>query len=62
MILFPLFAEQDYNANFFEARGIGKVLEITTLKSHELQGAIQEITQDKKYVTDDLSHNISTCS
>lgn len=48
MILFPLFAEQDFNANFMEPRGVGIKLEILTLKSEQLQQAIKTMTIDER--------------
>lgn len=48
LISFPIFAEQDYNANFLEPRGIGIKLEIIDLKSHHLQNAIVAITTNDK--------------
>lgn len=49
MVSFPMFAEQDYNANLLEAKEIAIKLEITTLKSNELETAIKEITGTPRY-------------
>jgi len=49
MIVFPLFAEQDYNSNLIEKIGCGIQLEIIGIKNHELRDAINRITTDNRY-------------
>ncbi|XP_043583875.1 UDP-glycosyltransferase UGT5-like [Bombus pyrosoma] len=46
---FAIFADQDYQVARMEALGIGKRLEITTLKKDELENAITELITNKKY-------------
>lgn len=48
LIAFPIFAEQDHNSNLVEAKGVGVKLEITTLKSEQLQDALRTITESRK--------------
>lgn len=48
MVSFPMFAEQDFNANLLKAKQIGIKLEMTTLKSNELEAAIIEITGNSR--------------
>jgi glucuronosyltransferase len=43
MIVFPIFAEQDYNAARVDRTGRGINLEISTLTLPQLEGAIEEI-------------------
>jgi glucuronosyltransferase len=47
MIVFPIFAEQDYNAARVERTGRGISLEISTLTLPQLEGAIQEVLTNK---------------
>ncbi|XP_033349655.1 UDP-glucuronosyltransferase 2B7-like isoform X2 [Bombus vosnesenskii] len=46
---FAIFADQDYQVARMEALGMGKYLEITTLKRDELENAITELITNKKY-------------
>ncbi|XP_060823951.1 UDP-glycosyltransferase UGT5-like isoform X2 [Bombus pascuorum] len=46
---FAILADQDYQVARMEALGIGKYLEITTLKKDELENAITELITNKKY-------------
>ncbi|XP_033176690.1 UDP-glucuronosyltransferase 2B33 isoform X1 [Bombus impatiens] len=46
---FAILADQDYQVARMEALGIGKYLEITTLKKDELEDAITELITNKKY-------------
>ena len=45
---FAILADQDYQVARMEALGIGKYLEITTLKKDELENAITELITNKK--------------
>jgi UDP:flavonoid glycosyltransferase YjiC (YdhE family) len=45
--VFPIFAEQDYNAARVERTGRGIKLEISTVTLQQLEGAIQEILNNK---------------
>ncbi|XP_060823969.1 UDP-glucosyltransferase 2-like [Bombus pascuorum] len=45
----PVWADQYYQVARMEAVGIGKCLEITTLKKDELENAITELITNKKY-------------
>lgn len=45
----PILADQDYQVRRMEALGIGKYLEITTLTEDQLENAIYEIINNKKY-------------
>ena len=45
---FAILADQDYQVARMEALGIGKSLEITTLKKDELENAITELITNKK--------------
>ncbi|XP_068987820.1 UDP-glycosyltransferase UGT5-like [Bombus flavifrons] len=46
---FAIFADQDYQVGRMEALGIGKRLEITTLKKDELENTITELITNRKY-------------
>ncbi|XP_060823991.1 UDP-glycosyltransferase UGT5-like [Bombus pascuorum] len=46
---FAIFGDQYYQVARMEALGIGKFLEITTLKKNELENAIIELITNKKY-------------
>jgi len=46
MISFPIFAEQDYNAERVHRKKRGIRLEITTVTQKELEDAINEIFMD----------------
>lgn len=48
MIAFPVFAEQDYNSNFLEPKGIGIKMEIVGLKAEKLEKAISKIIGDER--------------
>jgi len=49
MIVFPLFAEQDYNANIIEQIGCGIKLEIVGITKEQLRSAISNIIEDGRY-------------
>ncbi|CAL8143999.1 unnamed protein product [Orchesella dallaii] len=49
LICFPIFAEQDFNAQLVEQKGIGIKLEITDLKEEDLKNAILRILGDNKF-------------
>ncbi|ODM94360.1 UDP-glucuronosyltransferase 1-2 [Orchesella cincta] len=49
MICFPLFAEQDYNADLVELKGFGIKMEITNLIVEDLENAILKLLGDKTY-------------
>jgi len=49
MIAFPLFAEQDYNAQRLESTGRGLKLEIGSFTSLDLQDAIRKISSDPSF-------------
>ncbi|ODM72120.1 UDP-glucuronosyltransferase 1-5, partial [Orchesella cincta] len=51
MICFPVFAEQDFNADIMVEKGYGIKLELITLKEEELTDAIERMTTDKSYKT-----------
>jgi len=48
MIAFPLFAEQDYNAERLAMRGRGISLEISSFTALDLKNAIHQVTTDSK--------------
>ncbi|ODN03743.1 UDP-glucuronosyltransferase 1-7C [Orchesella cincta] len=49
LIAFPIFAEQDYNADLVESKGVGIKMEITNLKSEDLENAISRLTTEENY-------------
>ncbi|CAL8144007.1 unnamed protein product [Orchesella dallaii] len=49
LICFPVFAEQDYNANLVEQKEFGIKMEIVDLTENELENAILKILGDNKY-------------
>ncbi|CAL8137630.1 unnamed protein product [Orchesella dallaii] len=51
MICFPIFAEQEYNANSMVEKGYAIKLEIITLKENELIDAITQILTNDSYKT-----------
>lgn len=48
VISIPILAEQDMNGGGIAAKGAGIQLEITTLKQHELERAINEVVYNPK--------------
>ncbi|XP_021956809.1 UDP-glucuronosyltransferase 1-7C [Folsomia candida] len=51
LIAFPVFAEQDYNANKLEWRKVGVQLEITTITEDKFTTAIRRVLDDKEFST-----------
>jgi len=49
LILFPIFAEQDYNAYLAESKGFGIKMEITALTEDDLEKAIKELLTNDAY-------------
>ncbi|XP_035701550.1 UDP-glucuronosyltransferase 1A1 isoform X1 [Folsomia candida] len=49
LIAFPIFAEQDYNANKLEYRKVGVQLEITAIREDKFWGAIGKVLDDQSY-------------
>ncbi|CAL8144005.1 unnamed protein product [Orchesella dallaii] len=49
LICFPIFAEQDYNANLVEQKEFGIKMEIVDLNENELENAILRILGEKKF-------------
>lgn len=49
IIVFPIFAEQDYNADRIHAAERGIMMEISTLTEDKLERAIREILTNTKY-------------
>ncbi len=54
LICFPLFSEQDYNAQLAQKRGFGIKMEITTLTEEDMGDAIRKITTDNSYDNADI--------
>lgn len=48
MVVFPIFAEQDFNGERLQRTGRGITLEITTLTQEQLENAIQKIVHDHR--------------
>jgi UDP:flavonoid glycosyltransferase YjiC (YdhE family) len=55
MIVIPLFADQDSNAERVHSRGRGIKLEISDLTQDKLEGAIQEITTNTRLLACSVS-------
>jgi len=49
LICFPMIAEQDYNAQLVELKGVGIKMEITNFSEDEMENAITKILGDKRY-------------
>lgn len=49
MIVFPVFAEQDFNGERLKRTERGITLEISALTSDQLEESINKILHDKKY-------------
>lgn len=50
LISFPIFAEQDYNAERIHRKEYGVRLEITTVTQAQLEDAINRVLNDPKYL------------
>lgn len=48
MICFPIFAEQEYNANLMELKGYGIKMELTEINEPELTANIKKIIGDPR--------------
>ncbi|CAL8143995.1 unnamed protein product [Orchesella dallaii] len=49
LICFPVIAEQDYNAQLIEQKGIGIKMEITDFTEDEMENALHRILGDKRF-------------
>ena len=52
LIVFPIFAEQDYNAEIIHRTGRGIRLEISRISKVELENAINKLLTDSRFVLD----------